>query len=114
MGCVKDEFKGAVCNEIVMLTPKCYSMRIENEKPKCAAKGVGRETIKTLNHDDYRSRILNRTELLRKVSRFQSFKHKLFSIRQNKVALTFSDNKRFCIGANESLPYGHYKCKDYI
>src|SRR5277367_2624247 len=81
LGCVKDEFKGAVCSEIVMLTPKCYSMRIENEKPKCTAKGVGRETIKTLNHDDYRSRILNRTEFLRRVSRFQSFKHKLFSIR---------------------------------
>src|SRR5277367_4213799 len=31
LGCVKDEFKGAKCSEIVMLTPKCYSMRIENE-----------------------------------------------------------------------------------
>src|SRR5277367_1434270 len=112
LGCVKDEFKGAVCSEIIMLTPKCYSMRIENEKSKCAANGVGRETIKTLNHDDYGTRILNCTELLRKVSRFQSFKHKLFSIRQTKVALTFFDNKRFWIGANESLPYGHYKCKD--
>src|SRR5277367_6311131 len=93
LGCVKDEFKGAVCSEIVMLTTKCCSMRIENEKFKCAAKGVGRETIKTLNHEDYRSRIVNRSELLRKVSRLQSFKHKLFSIRQCKVALTFFDNK---------------------
>ena len=46
LGCVKDEFKGAVRIEIVMLTPKCYCMRIENEKSKCAAKGVGLETIK--------------------------------------------------------------------
>src|SRR5277367_3550957 len=70
LGCVKDEFKGAVCSKIVMLTTKCCSMRIENEKFKCAAKGVGRETIKTLNHNDYRARILKRTKLLRKVSRF--------------------------------------------
>jgi len=114
LGCVKDKFKGAVCSEIVMLTPKCYSMRIENEKFKCAAKGVGRETIKTLNHNDYRSRVIKRTELLRQVSRFQSFKHKLFSIKQHKTALTFFDNKKFWNAANKSLPYGHYLCRKYM
>ena len=46
LGCVKDEFKGRVCTEIVMLTPKCYSMSyLDDNKPKCAAKGVGRDVI---------------------------------------------------------------------
>ena len=26
LGCIKDEFKGKVCREIIMLAPKCYSM----------------------------------------------------------------------------------------
>jgi len=115
LGCVKDEFKGAFCKEIVMLTPKCYSMDIVGqEKNKCTAKGVGREVIKSLTHDAYKDRITLQSELVCKVKRMQSFKHEIFHIEQSKVALTFFDNKRFWVDGNNSLPYGHYRCRDYM
>jgi hypothetical protein len=113
LGCVKDEFKGKICTEIVMLTPKCYSMAYyKDEQTKCTAKGVGREVIKTLRHDDYKARVLTSTELIRTVKRIQSYNHKLFNVEQSKIALSYFDNKRYWITSNTSLPYGHYRCKD--
>ena len=98
-----------------MLTPKCYSMDIVGqEKNKCTAKGVGREVIKTLTHQTYKDRIIFQSELVRKVSRMQSLKHQIYNIEQSKVALTFFDNKRLWIDENNSLPYGHYKCVNYM
>ena len=108
LGCIKDEFKGAVCSEIIMLAPKCYSMAVEGGD-KRKAKGVGRRVTATLTHDDYKQRYLTRTELVKNVKRMQSFNHVIFNITQAKVALSFMDNKRAWLSANDSLPYGHYK-----
>ena len=109
LGCIKDEFKGKVCKEIVMLAPKCYSMQIVGErKPKVAAKGIGKEVSSNLTHEDYRDRIIFQNELNKKVRRIQSFKHQLYNITQNKIALSFTENKRAWISDNQSLPYGHY------
>src|SRR3981189_3022759 len=93
LGCIKDEFKGAVCSEIIMLAPKCYSMAVEGGD-KRKAKGVGRRVTATLTHDDYKQRYLTRTELVKNVRRMQSFNHVIFNITQAKVALSFMDNKR--------------------
>ena len=43
LGCIKDEFKGKVCREIIMLSPKCYSMDIIDSALKMTAKGVGKD-----------------------------------------------------------------------
>src|SRR3981189_1264592 len=108
LGCIKDEFKEAVCSEIIILAPKCYSMAVEGGD-KHKAKGVGRRVTATLTHDDYKQRYLTRTELVKNVKRMQSFNHVIFNITQAKVALSFMDNKRAWLSANDSLPYGHYK-----
>ena len=52
--------------------------------------------------------IFRKTELRRSIRRMQSFKHVIFNINQDKVALSFFENKRAWTGDNESLPYGHY------
>ena len=70
--------------------------------------------IKTLTHEAYKDCITFQSELVRKVSRMQSFKHEIYNIEQSKVALTFFDNKRLWVDENNSLPYGHYKCIDFM
>ena len=108
LGCIKDEFKGEICKEVILLAPKCYSFKLMNDETKSTAKGVGRNVKKTFNHEDYRERYFLKTELRRSIRRMQSFKHKIYNIKQDKVALSFFENKRAWTGDNESLPYGHY------
>ena len=50
LGCIKDEFKGKVCREIVMLAPKCYSMDIIGSSLKVASNGVGKDVASKLTH----------------------------------------------------------------
>ena len=109
MGCIKDEFKGKICSEIVMLAPKCYSMALLDGGGTQKAKGVGKRVTKTLTHEDYKQRLLTRTELTRTITRMQSTKHHIYNIEQAKIALSFYDNKRNWVNDNDSLPYGHYK-----
>src|SRR3977135_4381336 len=109
LGCIKDEFKGVVCKEVVLLAPKCYSFELIGGKVKATAKGVGRSVRERLTHQDYRDRFQQKTELNRTVNRLQSYDHKIFQISQDKIALSWFENKRAWINDNASLPYGHYK-----
>ena len=109
LGCIKDEFKGEECEEVVLLAPKCYSFKFAGDKNKATAKGVGRAVKNTLTHKDYKDRYLLQTELSRDVKRMQSFNHVIHNITQNKIALSFFENKRAWVDSNFSYPYGHHK-----
>src|SRR5438477_5794301 len=100
LSCIKDEFKGETCEEVVLLAPKCYSFKFAGDKNKATAKGVGRAVKNRLTHNDYKDRFLHQT-------RMQSYKHHIHNISQSKIALSFFENKRAWVGVNESLPYGH-------
>jgi hypothetical protein len=112
LGCIKDEFKGGICKEIVMLAPKCYSMELLDGERKATAKGVGRSVRKRLSHADYKERYLTKTELSRKLRRIQSFNHVIYNVQQEKIALSFFENKRAWTGNNYSVPYGHYSIRN--
>src|SRR3977135_61936 len=86
LGCIKDEFKGKVCSEIIMLAPKCYSMALIGGDDKRKAKGVGRRVTKTLIHQDYKERYATRTELIRKDRRMQRLTHTIFNINSAQIA----------------------------
>jgi hypothetical protein len=109
LGCIKDEFKGEVCKEVVLLAPKCYSFKLLNDTTKATAKGVGKVVKRTLTHEDYKQRYVMRTELRKDIQRMQSFNHIIYNIKQRKIALSFFENKRGWLDGNTSLPYGHYR-----
>ena len=45
----------------------------------------------------------------------RSFKHMVFTVTQEKRALSAYDDKRYLIrGGLDTLPYGHYKNRDII
>ena len=91
------------------MAPKCYSFELIGGKVKATAKGVGRSVRERLTHQDYRDRFDQKTELNWTVNRLQSYEHKIFQISQDKIALSWFENKRAWINDNTSLPYGHYK-----
>ena len=110
-GCVKDEFVGEVCEEVILLAPKCYSFKLIGNTIKITAKGVGKSVKKQLTHEDYKARYVTRTELRKTIKRMQSFDHRIFNIKQKKIPLSFFENKRAWTDLNNSLPYGHFKLK---
>ena len=81
LGCIKDEFKGEVCEEIALLAPKCYSLKLVGGTVKATAKGVGKSVKATLSHQDYKDRYLHRTELSKVVKRMQSFNHYIYNMK---------------------------------
>ena len=49
---------------------------------------------KHITHDDYRNRLLNREEQMRKMNVIRSHLHDVYTEEVNKVVLSAEDNKR--------------------
>jgi hypothetical protein len=108
IGKFKDELNGKILKDYVGLRAKMYVMRTEKNIIR-KAKGVKKPVVKTLNFNDYYKRILNKDEVLREQSLIRSYDHKLYTITQNKVALSALDDKRIiCEDGINTLAYGHY------
>ena len=75
LGCIKDEFKGGICTQVVMLAPKCYSFKMLDGSVKSTAKGINRSLKKTLSHNDYLERFQQQNEKRGQNPRLRSVKH---------------------------------------
>ena len=110
LGCIKDEVEGQIITESVLLKPKAYSLKTSSSKTdKKTAKGVQYCVRKAIPHEDYVNVYKTQEEVVKKVRRFQSKEHIVYTIEQEKWALSITDTKRAWIDLNYSLPYGHYK-----
>ena len=107
LGCIKDECAGQVIEEACLLKPKCYSLKTSDGSKK-TAKGVQRCIREKFAHEDYVLVWQMQSEVARSVRRFQSKDHEVFTIQQEKWALSATDTKRAWVDDNSSLPYGHH------
>lgn len=108
LGCIKDESAGFPHEEWIFLRPKLYSMKVGTGGKK-AAKGIQKAVLQSeISHEDY----VQAFELLKDMSvsvrRIASRNHRVFTIEQQKRALSVWEDKRAWIEPNKSLPYGHY------
>ena len=95
IGLMKDELRGAIMTEFVVLGPKLYSYKKLDgvEDKKC--KGIKKCIIKkTLTFKDYKNCLFNFSMEYRSQLMFRSMKHDIFTIKVNKVALNRDDDKR--------------------
>ena len=79
VGKMKDETVGVVIGEFVRLKPKIYSYLVnDNSEHKIAkAKGVNRNVIATISHNEYKDVLLNMECLRHSMSRIESTDHKI-------------------------------------
>lgn len=106
---LKDESGGTAIKSFVGLRAKSYSLEYVDEKNnKITGKGIPRHKLKEIKHVEM-LRVLNENCTTTVVSNhLRSFKHTMFSIEQEKVALSPLDNKRYvCDDGINTLPYGH-------
>lgn len=111
-GVMKDEMGGRLVRLYVGIRSKMYCVKADNKIMK-KAKGVKRYVLqKTITFDDYVNclNMVNNGVLERWQNSIRSIKHQVFSVKQKKIALSSSDNKRYILEGNiETLPWGHYR-----
>lgn len=113
LGKMKDECGGKIMYEFIGLRSKMYSIDIEGEFIK-KAKGVKKNVVvNALTHDDYRKALFDNHTMLRQQIVFKSSKHEIHTQKQNKVALSSKDDKRYLIPeSTNTYAWGHYAIMD--
>jgi len=94
--------------ECIFLKPKCYSFKVQDNSEKRRAKGISRRGVLRMSHGEYKLVYKMQSAVTKKIRRITSQKHQLYTIEQEKWALSALDNKRAWIDMNSSVPYGHY------
>ena len=78
IGKMKDETAGVATEEIAGLKPKMYSYLVDGNSEHKKAKGMNRNIVATISHNEYKDTLLNKKRHLRhSVNRIQSKDHKI-------------------------------------
>ena len=106
---MKDELNGEIIEEFVGLRAKMYSAKTKKEELK-KAKGVKKNVVKKdISHQDYVNCLFEEIKCMHTMQSIRLFKHKLYTIKQNKISLSPYDDKRYLLDDGvRSLPYGHF------
>ena len=109
IGLMKDELGGEIMEEFITLRPKMYAYKTGNFKAK-KCKGIKKCVIcKTITFEDYKNCLFSRDIFYRSQLMFRSSKHRIQTLKANKVALSRDDDKRITIDGISSLASGHYR-----
>lgn len=113
MGLMKDELAGCCIHRGIFIRSKVYALESENDQYIKKIKGVkGLEVKNSIQFSDYKNCLFNNKNLYCSQNLIVSKKHKLYTMRQTKLALNCFDDKRQILEDGiSSLPYGHYKLR---
>ena len=93
LGKIKDETDGIAIEEFVWLKPKMYSYLVNHNSEHKKAKGVNRNIVATINHNEHKDVLLNKKCLRHSMNRIQSKGHKIGTYEINKISLSCFDDK---------------------
>ena len=104
----KDELGRKIMKEFLAFRPKTYSYLIDQESEHKKAKGTKECVINwRLKFNNYKDGLLNNKILLKSQQRFKSEKHKVYTEKVDKIALSSNDNKRLqTFDRTATYPYG--------
>ena len=81
VGKMKDETASVAIEEFVGLKPKMYSYLVDDNSEHKKTKGVNRNVVATINHNEYKDDLLNKKCLRRSMNRIQSKDHKIGTMK---------------------------------
>ncbi|KMQ88030.1 hypothetical protein RF55_12555 [Lasius niger] len=97
-GLMKDENNGTIMNEFVGLRAKMYALRVDGKNDTKKVKGVKSNVVaRTITFDDYTRCLHDEIEMTRQQSCIRSKLHKVYTIREIKIALSLYDDKRYIV-----------------
>ena len=111
LGMFKDELHGLIMIEFIGLTPKIYSYNyltltgeVINKK---TLKGISKTTVeKDINHNDYVKTKESSVNIEKDMTTIRSFKHRIYTIKQTKTALSSFYDKMRMIDDSNCVPFG--------
>ena len=74
---MKDETPGVTIEEFAGLKPKMYQYLVNDNSEHKKAKGVNRNVVATISHNEYKDVLLNEKCLRHSINRIQSKDHKI-------------------------------------
>ncbi|XP_074109304.1 uncharacterized protein LOC141534060 [Cotesia typhae] len=119
LGLMKDENNGKIMSEFVGLRAKLYAFEIhdpekEKDRIKKRAKGIGGSALKTITFDDFKRCLFENVLLKKEQYMIKSKKHQVHTIKQEKLALSWADDKRQLIEAStDTVPWGYKGSLDF-
>ncbi|XP_021001758.2 uncharacterized protein [Parasteatoda tepidariorum] len=113
LGKMKDENKGRIMSEFIGLKSKMYAYKTE-EKTEKRLKGIKKQTLKNkITFHDYFDCLFSKKNLYAEMNFIRSKHHNIHSVHQNKLALSFNDEKRHILEDGiTTLAHGHYKLRN--
>ena len=110
LGFLKSETGDNHIKEFICLQAKCYSILLENDQTKLAAKGVSNHKQHILTHSLYKDiHALTKSSFNLNVSKLTKKDNIIKQTSHNRRALSKVDNKRYWVNNVKSLGYGHPK-----
>lgn len=107
MGCFKDEVAGREIEEMILLRPKMYSIKIKGQDAGIKrAKGIGRYVVRNMRHADYQQAYHQHRESTVNMTILKSISHTIHTVTFNKRGLSCWEDKRVWLSANVSVPHG--------
>jgi len=107
---MKDEIGGKPIKSFLGLRAKSYSIEFGDKSKKVTGKGIAKSKLLNITHEEMKETLFKEKTKYVKSKHIRSFKHKLYNIEQEKLALSPFDNKRYVLdGGVYTLPIGHYK-----
>ena len=108
LGCFKDECAGSEIEEIILLKPKMYSIKMKDSIEGIKrAKGVSRANVKSMRHEAYKDVYEQAKETYVNMTILKSTEHIVHTTTFRKRALSCLEDKRCWLSPNHSLPHGH-------
>ncbi|RYA73341.1 hypothetical protein DD592_25865, partial [Enterobacter cloacae complex sp. 2DZ2F20B] len=112
-GLMKDENNGKIMLEFVGLRSKMYAYRIAsddfNKKLVKKSKGSTKASLKTITFENYKECLFNNRSYEKSQRLIKSKHHTVYTVKQEKVVLSPSDDKRIVTRfATDTRPWGYH------
>ncbi|CAD6224471.1 GSCOCG00011777001-RA-CDS, partial [Cotesia congregata] len=111
LGLMKDENNGKIVSEFIGLRAKLYAFKLhEKSEVKKRAKRVKGSTLRTITFDDFKNCLLDHVNIFKEQFLIRSNRHVVKTIKQNKLSLSWDDDKRQLLeDSTDTLPWGYQK-----
>ena len=97
VGKMKGEIAGVAIEEFVGLNPKMYSFLVNDNTEHKKAKGVNKNFVATISHNQYRDVLLYTKYLKQSMNRIQGKDHTIRTYEIRKISLSCFDDKTYIL-----------------